>query len=1194
MRVILSCILFFVTILSNAQTSGILDNTFGSAGKVFTKIVNSGIPFSDFNRSHAVAVSNNRIYVAGGSSSTSSGGIGVAAYTLNGSLDPSFDGDGKKLIDPGSQDGIALDVMTQSDGKIIAAGFTSNDFLIVRMNTNGSLDTSWGGTGIVKTDLTGTWERITRVAIQSDGKIIAAGYSGTNVNDLTVARYNANGTLDTSFGVNGFLNKDLQAGGAERIEGMTIQADDKILLVGTSSSASTGGDGFIMRLTKDGLYDVSFNSVGYAIINYGGNESLSGVAIQPDSKIIASGVKNAGTSGVYRFNANGSIDSAFGSAGFADSNVAMWSSNIYYHSAVKIVVFGYTYGLPSRDFAITSFNLKGENDLCFGTNGLAKVDMGNATEDYGFKGVIQSDGKLLITGQYDNSSQFALARFTGPSPYIDNSISLIGDAITVAESGAAYSWIDCISNQVMAGASGQTYTPGLPGKYKAMVTKYGCTVRSICIDYKIESNYKELLDNTLNNTTGPSLGQAWGDYNKDGFDDLLVVNYAGYESFLFKNNGNKTFTRILGDPVVTDKGDSYAGSWGDYDNDGLLDLFIGNYSGKNFLYHNLNGNSFEKITTGSVANDITNLWDACWVDYNNDGLLDVFQATNNNNFLYKNLGNGQFERITSGSIVTDSEASFSCAWGDYNNDGFIDLFVPNFGNQNNSLYKNLGNGAFQKITVGSIVNDGGQSRSASWGDYNNDGFLDLYVTNSGQKNFLYKNNGDETFTKITNDPVVNQSNWSFSSTWTDYNNDGYIDLAVSRSTDTDSVSLFKNNRDGSFSRIVDSSLIATGTSSWSISASDFDNNGYEDLYVAGRGFHKGYLFENRNSGNNYVGVSLIGSTSNKAGIGSRVKVKSNGFWQTKQVSGNTGRASQGSMRLNFGVAKSSTIDSLIVFWPGNKRQLLINRPANQIIQIKECQSYSVSLQKQICTGDSFVFGMDVLKTDGQYSKKFISIFGCDSTVVINLKLKPVYKDIQVAASICQGEVYKFGTKTLSLSGSYTETFKTILGCDSTVNLNLAVKAISNAVNQEGTKLIAQQVGASYQWIKCNSGASIPSATEITYSPIETGSYGVVIKKDGCSITSECLNVIILSASIEYAQKVVAYPNPTNNKLFIKLGERCAWVNVSLQEISGKQIETFRFQYIELAEINLETLASGIYFVEIETEKGKVFARVVKQ
>src|SRR5690606_7950164 len=136
---------------------------------------------------------------------------------------------------------------------------------------------------------------------------------------------------------------------------------------------------------------------------------------------------------------------------------------------------------------------------------------------------------------------------------------------------------------------------------------------------------------------------------------------------------------------------------------------------------------------------------------------------NSKNYLYKNVGNDDFEKITEGNIVNDSEASFGFAWGDYNNDGFLDLFVANFGNQNNSLYKNKGDGTFQKIVTGSIVNDGGQSRGASWGDYNNDGFFDLYVTNSGQQNCLYRNNGDETFTKITEDPIVNDLYWSYSS-----------------------------------------------------------------------------------------------------------------------------------------------------------------------------------------------------------------------------------------------------------------------------------------------------------------------------------------------------------------------------------------------------------------------------------------------
>src|SRR5437773_5816887 len=121
--------------------------------------------------------------------------------------------------------------------------------------------------------------------------------------------------------------------------------------------------------------------------------------------------------------------------------------------------------------------------------------------------------------------------------------------------------------------------------------------------------------------------------------------------------------------------------------------------------------------------------------------------------------------------------STGCAWGDYDNDGYLDLFVPN-NNENNFLYHNNRDGTFTKITSGRIVTDGGNSFGAAWGDYDNDGFLDLFVANVNQKNFLYRNNGDGTFTKITSGAIVNDVGYSWGAAWGDYDNDGFLDLFV--------------------------------------------------------------------------------------------------------------------------------------------------------------------------------------------------------------------------------------------------------------------------------------------------------------------------------------------------------------------------------------------------------------------------------
>ncbi len=166
---------------------------------------------------------------------------------------------------------------------------------------------------------------------------------------------------------------------------------------------------------------------------------------------------------------------------------------------------------------------------------------------------------------------------------------------------------------------------------------------------------------------------------------------------------------------------------------------------------------FTKITQGDFVNDGGWSYAMCWADFNNDGFQDLFVTNNNsanqNNMMYFNDGTGGFTKVTDGPVVNDGGSSYGCTAADIDNDGDIDLFVSNY-NENNFLYLNNGDGTFTKVTSGSIVTDGGKSVGCAFGDYDNDGFVDLYVANRDQVNFLYHNNGNATFTKITTGEIV--------------------------------------------------------------------------------------------------------------------------------------------------------------------------------------------------------------------------------------------------------------------------------------------------------------------------------------------------------------------------------------------------------------------------------------------------------
>jgi hypothetical protein len=309
-----------------------------------------------------------------------------------------------------------------------------------------------------------------------------------------------------------------------------------------------------------------------------------------------------------------------------------------------------------------------------------------------------------------------------------------------------------------------------------------------------------------NSPWSDATGGVWGDFDNDGLPDLFVPqgwNLARTPNALFHNTGGGNFTKVSTGPIATDLNIAFGGSWGDYDGDGWLDLFVpgestvGGSKGtavKSFLYRNKGDGTFERITTGLIAEFEGFANAATWGDFNNDGRLDLYlSSSGNRSGMYLNHGAGDFERIDVSMSAAPDGASFGdinndgnfelivanpysavglftmdggsvgfaeipdsdnrratgCAWGDYDNDGWLDLFVPHtsaFNQQgddsNDALYHNNGDGTFTRLGRGSFSFDGQINDSAAWGDYNNDGFLDLFVAAINAKSGFYKNNGN--------------------------------------------------------------------------------------------------------------------------------------------------------------------------------------------------------------------------------------------------------------------------------------------------------------------------------------------------------------------------------------------------------------------------------------------------------------------
>ena len=438
---------------------------------------------------------------------------------------------------------------------------------------------------------------------------------------------------------------------------------------------------------------------------------------------------------------------------------------------------------------------------------------------------------------------------------------------------------------------------------------------------------------------------AWGDYDNDGNVDLFVTNYsANTANILYHNNGDASFTKVTTGAIATDMASSLAASWGDYDNDGDLDLYVANNIGsENFLYRN-DGGTFTRILNDPIVTDKGYAHGVSWVDYDNDGYLDMFVTdyfSTRFNQLYRNNGDGTFAKANGTAPTLEAGFSVSGSWGDFNSDGLPDLFVCNTEGNNNSLYKNTGNGNFLKINTGDIVNDGANSVGASWGDYDNDGDLDLFVANSGeQNNFLYQNNGDETFTKITSGNIVTDGGHSHGSAWADYDNDGDLDLFVSNDQDQNNF-LYANNGNGTFTSITNDITQDEGQS-FGAAWADYDNDGDVDLFVANHKLNENFIYQNsRGKCQSKACVILVGSNTNRSAVGTKVRVKANIYgqsvWQMREISSQSGGGigGQNELKTIFGLGDASTIDSMIVEWNSGYRQVLTNLTPSDCFTITE-------------------------------------------------------------------------------------------------------------------------------------------------------------------------------------------------------------------------------------------------------------------
>ncbi len=415
--------------------------------------------------------------------------------------------------------------------------------------------------------------------------------------------------------------------------------------------------------------------------------------------------------------------------------------------------------------------------------------------------------------------------------------------------------------------------------------------------------------NALARVLKRGMSGAVGDFDNDGDQDFYVGGNAHPGTTeptcdLYRNDGNGVFTRIVGGPWTRDVDLTAGCTFVDLDQDGLLDIFVVNgHRALPCLYHQTPAGTFVKLTAaqvGSLFIDPPESYNGAWADYDNDGDLDMFfENARGYSRLHRNEGHGFYTLVTP-DCFNLSRAGGPGLWGDYDNDGFLDLFVGGYADlgeaYTNALYHNLAGQGFTNVAVEAGV----AVRMCAWatacGDYDNDGWLDLFVADWGglEPSRLFRNRGDGTFESLdVGSPIRDGGDSRATARWVDYDLDGFLDL-----------------------------FLACGT---------------QDMP------RKNQLFRNKlrqaGNANHWLKVKLNGQASNRSGIGARIRVKATiagrEIWQIREITGDSHSQTCPGLVAHFGLGDATQADVVHIEWPSGNVQELTERAVDQVLTITE-------------------------------------------------------------------------------------------------------------------------------------------------------------------------------------------------------------------------------------------------------------------
>lgn len=590
-------------------------------------------------------------------------------------------------------------------------------------------------------------------------------------------------------------------------------------------------------------------------------------------------------------------------------------------------------------------------------------------------------------------------------------------------------------------------------------------------------------------------GMSFYDYNQDGWDDLTMP--AGQNSVIFYKNVIGTFQ--VDNLLSITPGNVRQVLWVDYDNDNDLDLFISYYSQGVRLYENDGFFNFTDVTqqVGIITAPFKS-YGVAFADPDGDFDLDLYicaysltSSTPNAfvNFYYQNDGNNFFNNM-SDSLGIDNgfQPTFMPVWYDFDNDGDVDLHVINDREYtSDALYVNDGTAHFtnEAQTLG-ISNQAHSPMGISIGDFNNDGYFDVFesdVANGGVENGLptdyklFQNDGGISFENVAPNLGVDTSFFAWGGLWVDYDNDCFEDLYIATAENditgvNEHPSVFYKNLGGNGFQLANNSINANITkTSYSPTKGDLNNDGFYDIVVLNGSFNPHNVLLNSGNSNNYIKVTPVSSVSNSQAFGGRIEVFANGEHQSRMILSSDGMCAQNSQHVIFGLGASTVVDSIKVTFPSGLVTTKLNVLANQSIEVKEFSSAQVNFGNtsiEACPGDTFIL---------EYP-------GLTNYVWMDGTSTPSY-------TVTQSGIYSFSAENMA---GDTVFFSNPLLIDYEPSLTVSTYSVNNPCGIDGVGAIQltcspPQIINSVLWSNGNQQLLNENLTTGTYSYLLTTDYG---------------------------------------------------------------------------------------------------------